>query len=208
MLYPIFRPALNIPTIRASLVSDKLYTNHQMYDINTLHRLPECLQLENSSMRVEGDTVFFYNRSSPLSNFFPAPVYIDGIKYKCTEQYYQCQKAEINGEESIATQIRLADDPLTCKRLAQSIKETQKWQTEKVRVMEKANMCKYQQHDHLRKVLLSTGDKTLAEASPRDTFWGIGIPMKSRAKTDHSQWKGDNRLGEILMNIRNQMKTI
>ena len=206
VLYPIYKAALSKPNIKASLVSDRLYINHQLYTVDTLHRLPECLHLENISLKTEEDTVFFYNRSSPLSNFYPAAVHIDGVKYKHTEQYYQCRKAEISGEHNMATQIMLADDPLTCKQLGDSVRVNPKWETEKVKVMKKASLHKYQQHEHLRRVLLSTGDKTLAEASPRDLFWGIGIPMRSKAKSDRSQWRGENKLGEVLMDIRDQLK--
>ena len=73
VLFPIFQKARGMADIRASLVADKLFINRQMFTIEALHRLPECLNLANTSLRVENNTVFFYNRSSPLSNFFSGP---------------------------------------------------------------------------------------------------------------------------------------
>ena len=53
VLYPVYQKALSRPDIQASLVADKLFLNRQMYTIDTLHRLPECLSFENTSLRVE-----------------------------------------------------------------------------------------------------------------------------------------------------------
>ena len=210
VLYPIFQKAIKMDNIQASLVADKLFINRQMFTVETLHRLPEGLQLENTSLRIEKDIVFFYNRSSPMSNFFPAPVTIDGISYKCTEQYYQFRKAEILGDQGAALKILTADDPLTCKKLGDRATRTEeswrKWDAEKKAVMEKANQHKYTQNAHLRAVLLSTEDKLLAEASPVDTYWGIGCAITDKRKTDQQQWRGQNHLGQILMSIREQLR--
>ena len=210
VLQPIYQEALRSPDVRASLVADKLFLNKQMYTIETLHRLPENFKLQKTSLQVENSTVFFYNRSSPLSNFFPAPVNIDGVRYICSEQYYQCRKAETLGDEGAALKIMAADDPLTCKRLGDQATRTQethkKWEAEKVKTMEKANLHKFQQNPHLKAVLLSTGDMLLAEASPKDTFWGIGVPIKDKRKADRKQWQGQNHLGEVLMKVRGHLK--
>ena len=210
VLYPIFQRAIKMGNLQTSLVADKLFVNNQMFTVDTLHRLPEGLRLENTSLRVEKDMVFFYNRASPLSNFFPAPVTIDGISYKFTEQYYQCRKAEILGDNGAAMKIMTADDPLTCKRLGDHATRTEesakKWEAGKNAVMEKANIHKFEQNSHLKAVLLSTGDRLLAEASPRDTYWGIGIPISDRRKTVQEQWPGQNHLGQILMKIREHLK--
>ena len=210
VLYPIFQKAIKMDSLKVSLVADKLFLNNHMYTIETLHRLPEGLRLENTSLRVEDDICFFYNRSSPLSNFFPAPVEIDGISYKCSEQYYQYNKAETLGDIGTALRIMTADDPVTYKRLGDQATRTEesakKWEAKKMAVMEKANLHKFTQNDHLRAVLLSTGERTLAEASPRDTYWGIGIPISDKRKTQQKIWQGQNNLGKVLMNVRHQLR--
>ena len=38
-----------------------------------------------------------------------------------------------------------------------------------------ANYAKYSQNPELRRYLFDTGNSTLVEASPDDTYWGIGI---------------------------------
>ena len=55
-------------------------------------------------------------------------------------------------------------------------------------------MIKFTQDDHCKKVLLSTHGSDLAEASSRDSFWGIG-----------SDGKGQNHLGKILSQVRREL---
>ena len=66
-------------------------------------------------------------------------------------------------------------------------------------------LLKFGQNEDLKKVLLDTGDKIIAEASPFDKLWGIGIDETTAIK-NKNQWKGLNWLGECLMNVRAQLK--
>ncbi len=63
------------------------------------------------------------------------------------------------------------------------------------------------QNPSLKNLLLSTGDKILAEACPYDKIWGIGLDANHPDSTDQSKWKGDNLLGKILMQIREELST-
>lgn len=57
--------------------------------------------------------------------------------------------------------------------------------------------------DVLRAQLLATGDKELAEASPRDRTWGIGFGAANADKNRH-RW-GKNLLGKVLMEVRRRL---
>ena len=106
--------------------------------------------------------------------------------------------------------IMVADDPLQCKQLGDRATRTQqslkKCDSEKVKVMKKANIHKFEQNEHLKAVLLCIGERMLAEASPKDTFWGIALPMSDRRKVNKEHWTGQNKLGEVLMRIRSQLQ--
>ena len=69
------------------------------------------------------------------------------------------------------------------------------WQEIEEDVMYKALFHKFTQYKHLMELLLSTGDRRLVEDSPHDSYWGIG--------SDH---RGQNRLGELLMRLRNDLR--
>lgn len=52
----------------------------------------------------------------------------------------------------------------------------------------------------------STGDKILAEASPYDTIWGIGLEASHPDVTCPEKWKGKNLLGKNLMQVRTELR--
>lgn len=66
------------------------------------------------------------------------------------------------------------------------------WESVKKDIMCKALLAKFTQNEPLRRSLLSTGKRTLIEASPYDNFWGCG-----------ADGGGKNELGKLLMEIRN-----
>lgn len=49
----------------------------------------------------------------------------------------------------------------------------------KVDVVVKGNIAKFSQNEKPLDFLLSTDDKILVEASPKDTVWGIGLDESS-----------------------------
>ena len=57
--------------------------------------------------------------------------------------------------------------------------------------MKQAVLCKFQTHTGIRELLLGTGDELIVENSPIDYYWGCG-----------ADGSGKNRLGEVLMTVR------
>lgn len=56
----------------------------------------------------------------------------------------------------------------------------------------------------LRQLLLDTFPRMLAEASPLDLVWGIGL--SSCDAEEGVPWRGSNLLGECPMNVRREMR--
>ena len=65
--------------------------------------------------------------------------------------------------------------------------------------------AKFVQNSWLKKLLLSTNDDTLAEAT-YDKLWGTGIPLHRKDCTDRSKWHNTGIMGEILMAIRDELR--
>ena len=61
-------------------------------------------------------------------------------------------------------------------------------------------------NDDLRALLLAAGDKTLAEASPEDCIWGIGLSADDPRALTPSPWRGKNWLGETLARVRAELR--
>ena len=55
--------------------------------------------------------------------------------------------------------------------------------------------AKFTQHDDLKAILLGTGDAKLVEHTEKDSYWGDG-----------GDGSGKNRLGQILMKVRDELR--
>ena len=68
-------------------------------------------------------------------------------------------------------------------------------------------MFKFSQHAAMRWELLRTEDLVLAEASGRDSSWGIGMNESDarRLPVGQALTNGQNLLGEVLMRVRQDM---
>jgi ribA/ribD-fused uncharacterized protein len=141
----------------------------------------------------------FYSKTpqyKEFGNYFLVKLMIDGKMYPSVEHYYQAMKFPDNPEYQET--IRLAKTPALAKRLGKTkdIAERKDWSAYKDTVMTRALREKFSaNHPELKKKLLETGDAILRDGSPMDNYWGIG-----RTK------KGRNRLGQILMEIRDELR--
>ena len=67
-------------------------------------------------------------------------------------------------------------------------------------------LAKFSQNEGAREVLLSTGTRIIAEASPHDKTYGIGIAIHDEKRHDVNNW-GDNLMGQILTDVRDELRT-
>ena len=153
-------------------------------------------------------TFFWRNdeENGEFSNWYECPFVIDDFKYFCVEQYMMAQKAKMFHDAESYTKILRANSPSGCKRRGKMvIPFNQKaWDEVKYDIVKTGNRAKYEQNPDLKKLLLSTGNSIMAEASPKDAVWGIGMDAETAATTDPSGWPGDNLLGKILMELREE----
>ena len=152
--------------------------------------------------------IFFWklgHKNEEFSNWYPCEFTIEGIKYFCVEQYMMAKKAILFGDITIYQQIMKSSDPGECKDLGKLVRnfDSKVWDKSKYEIVYNGNYAKFTQNPDLMAKLVATGDAILAEASPLDKVWGIGISGDdSRAKRP-DLWNGKNLLGKILMEIRN-----
>lgn len=141
-----------------------------------------------------------------FSNWFRRKFVIDDFEYLFVEQYMMAQKAKLFHDSERYTAILRSMQPWECKDLGRQVKpfDSSAWNAVKYDVVKAANRVKYEQNPDLKAKLLDTGDAILAEASPKDALWGIGLDAVTAAKTNPSDWPGQNLLGKILMELRSE----
>lgn len=150
--------------------------------------------VSHNNLEIKG----FFGDYRFLSNFWPAKVFLEGIKYSCTENAYQAAKYPKDNREYFVTCtpkeaiIFVGENPL-------GESEMKVWNTRKVEVMKKLLLQKFDKelNPELYEKLQETGDKSLEETNYwGDIFWGVN---KSDRKEDGI---GENNLGKLLMEIR------
>ncbi|KAF9881556.1 hypothetical protein CkaCkLH20_00702 [Colletotrichum karsti] len=128
------------------------------------------------------------------------------ITFNCAEQYMMYCKAARFGDVARQTRILYEKDPKVQKALG---KETvgftnESWDEVKSAVVEAGNIAKFGQNPQLKKILMRTGDRIIAEAASKDRVWGIGFTEKN-AMVNQANW-GENRLGKALMAAREHLR--
>lgn len=143
-------------------------------------------------------TIGFYSTKGPAgfcSNFYRAPIFLQGREWKTSEHYYQAQKARWPADYE---NIWAAPTPKEAARIGRSIEIWGDWDKNKYAVMQEAVRAKFKQNKDLAEKLLATEDAYLVEdtiGSPRsDAVWGNGVAGE-----------GSNWLGIILMEVRDEL---
>lgn len=175
------------------------------YKINEPETLPECYSLARAKTMEFGGEIFFQSHHSYLSNFYGAPILVNDKIYPSAEHLYQHEKCEAAGNTTGMNLIHNAITPLDAKRIGDTVTETADWRQNKETVMTNIVNLKFDQNPPLARLLLETGDKVLNEAT-NNMYFGIGATLHSREIKDKS-YKGLNKLGQILMNKRQQLLT-
>lgn len=123
-------------------------------------------------------------------------------------KYMMAKKALLAGDLQRYALIMNESDPAKCKQLGKQVKnlDVGAWDRCKEEVVYHANLAKFSQNEKALQYLLSTGTKILAEASPYDTIWGIGMEASNPNSTNPAKWKGQNLLGKILMRVRDELR--
>jgi len=127
-----------------------------------------------------------------LSNMTTAVFEWDGRTYRNSEAAFQSAKTLDPRERD-----RFCDlTGVIAKRAGRKMSLRSDWEAVKVDVMREVVRAKFSQNPDLLKKLLDTGDAELVEGNGwHDTFWGV----------DRTTGEGENNLGRILMEIREEL---
>ena len=160
----------------------------------------------NATSKFGDKSVTFFGQLNPFSNFHPAPFTIHGKYYPTSEHFIQEACAIHFNDKTSARRILCAKTPLEAKRIGGEIIgfKSEQWMAVAKDLVKPGITAKFQSHPTLANVLLVTKGMTLAEAT-FDKFWGTGIPIHDVNCANHEKWHGTGILGEILMEIRDEL---
>ena len=121
------------------------------------------------------------------------------------EQYYQHAKAEHFQIDNTAHKIMASKIPSIHKALGDKVKgySEKEWLKCAYQVMFDGVLAKFSQNPDHAQTLKSTGVMKLAESSKNDKYWGTGKSLYD--KTALTEWEGANKLGKILMMVRDKL---
>lgn len=68
--------------------------------------------------------------------------------------------------------------------------------------MKTACLNKFRQNPALREELFKTIGAHLIKASSRSRIWGVGLAIDDPQIADPKQWRGSNKLGKVLVEVR------
>ena len=134
-----------------------------------------------------------------LSNFFEAFVKAsDGTEFPTVEQAYQYDKFSESWptHKAVREKLKAARSPGEAKRIAGANKDLvpAEFHNNKLHIMRRLLEQKFRFGSKLARQLMDTGDADLIEGNQwGDIFWGV------------CRGKGENHLGRLLMEIRNEL---
>jgi ribA/ribD-fused uncharacterized protein len=143
-----------------------------------------------------------------LSQWWPADFKVNGRRYASAEHYMMVTKALLFGDRDTADRIHATTDPAEAKTLGRTVRgyTEARWAEHRFEVVVIGNVAKFAQNHDLRDYLLSTADRVLVEASPKDSIWGIGLTVDDPRAHDPATWGGLNLLGFALMEARARLR--
>lgn len=145
----------------------------------------------------ETSEIHFYSTTGEygcFSNFSRHSIRLAGKVWPTSEHYFQAMKFRGTDHEE---EVRRAKSPMIAANMGRDRKRPLRrdWESVKDGIMLEAVRAKFTQHEDLRSILLGTGDARLVEHTENDSYWGDG-----------GDGSGKNRLGEILMRVREELQ--
>ena len=147
------------------------------------------MDMKRGKNNIMNQTKGFFNEYSFLSNFYECTVEYNGLFYKSSEAAYQAQKCPFIANKF--TNISASES----KKLGKHVQIRYDWEDVKLSIMKEIVTNKFKQNPDLLEKLISTGNAELSEENYwGDKFWGTVDGV------------GENHLGKILMEIREELK--
>jgi ribA/ribD-fused uncharacterized protein len=155
---------------------------------------------------IEGDQYSSHVFSNWYKSPFSDPMDPSGRKYVNVEQYMMAAKARVFKDEDMEAKIMSATEPAEIMDLGRQVHgfSASAWAEHDTNVVRRALVLKCADNAEVRRALRRTVGRGIAEASPKDAKWGIGLDAATAAVTPVEQWPGRNLMGVLWMDVRKE----
>ena len=181
-------PPADAENVSSTRIREHLFDIDAVADMLHPSVVPILLELKPEDYPQE--ILQFKDEYAFLSNDFPAEVTYEGITYPCAASAFLASKCESPKEKKTISGM----SPEKAKQKYNAVPGNPAWQERRAALMEDIVRLKFQQHPELSSMLLATADRRLINGGKKDKYWGVNLIT----------WEGENRLGLILMKIRNE----
>lgn len=150
-----------------------------------------------------------YDEYGCLSNWYKAGFEYAGKHFASVEQFMMYHKLMSFRQYDLADQVMRTDDPAEAKKIGRTHFDNfddKLWTRISSTIVKRGVRAKFVQNPDLMRELLATGNAVLAECSPYDKVWGIGLAPDDERVYDTRKWDGKNKLGRILMTLREEFR--
>ena len=135
----------------------------------------------------------FKNQYFFLSNFYECPIYYNKLVFCNAEAAFQAQKVIDEKEQYKFINLNASQ----ARKLGKTITLREDWEEVKDNIMYEIVKRKFTVNKELKQKLIDTNDEELIEGNWwHDTYWGV----------DSKTGVGKNKLGKILMKVREEVK--
>lgn len=135
----------------------------------------------------------FKNQYFFLSNFYECPIYYNKLVFCNAEAAFQAQKVIDEKEQYKFINLNASQ----ARKLGKTIALREDWEEVKDNIMYEIVKRKFTVNKELQQKLLETKEEELVEGNWwHDTYWGV----------DSKTGIGQNKLGKILMKVREEVK--
>ncbi len=191
---------------RVKLIAGVLFVDNKRFTLHNLVALPSAIKFYQNSIKSSFEVLAWFGILSIFSNFFWAPMVIDGKEFANSEQFIQYCKALFFHDRYRMRLLLSTTDPYECKRIGHKIDgfNQDKWDEQAPKVCNKALREKVDQNSFVKQFLISTGDKILAEAAP-NSKWACGLKLKDNNILDITKWERVGHGGMVYMQIRSEI---
>ena len=143
-----------------------------------------------------------------LSNWYLSEFTVAGVTFSSMEQYMMYEKALLFQDQETAEKILQTDNVAEIKALGRAVRyfDDKIWIKAREEIVYRGVLEKFRQNPELAEKLEQTDEDIIAECAVKDRIWGIGLSMKDENRLSIDKWRGQNLLGKILMQVREDIR--